>query len=247
MTVSVRYPGRPTRVRVLERPNRFLVVVRDDNGRVRRAHLPNPGRMEELLIPGETIGWVVPAPAGRNRSTDSTLVAVRHGRTPVSVDTGIATRLLGQALGAGALVGIRKGPWRPEVRQGRHRFDFGIPDRGGTGWRSLLEVKSSNLRVGSTALFPDAPTERGRRHLEALAGFVGNGRTADVVFAIQRDDVTEFRPNTALDPAFSVALQSARDAGVRLRAITLRVRPGGATLGRPVPVVLSSNAALASY
>jgi sugar fermentation stimulation protein A len=203
--------------------------------------------MEELLVPGETVGWIVPVPPSPSRATDATLVAVRHGRTTVSVDTGLATRLLGRELPLGTVPGIPGGAWQPEVREGPHRFDFGVRAPHGRGWSALLEVKSSNLRVGTTALFPDAPTERGRRHLDALADFAGPGRRADVVFAIQRDDVTQFRPNAALDPAFAAALGRARAAGVGVHALTLRVRPDRVSLGRRVPVVLPNVVGDASY
>lgn len=231
-------PGPVVRVRFLARPNRYLAVVRDGGGRRLEAHLPNPGRMEELLLPGLTTGWMVPAPPGRSRRTAWTLVAVRHGRSTVSIDPGLSTRLVGRALAGCGLPGVPRGPWVPEVRVGRHRMDFGLPGPTDRPWRALLEVKSSNLRVGRTAFFPDAPTERGRRHLDLLARHARGGRRSDVVFVVQRNDVDEFRPNARLDPAFAASLRRAASAGVRLHALTLRVRPGRAALGRSLPVVL---------
>lgn len=243
MTTWFHYPGPVVRVRFLSRPNRFLARVQDPKGRTLHAHVPNPGRMEELLLPGITMGWVVPARRGSSRTTEFTLVAVRHGRSTVSLDTGLANRLIGGALARKEIDALPPGPWLAEARLGHHRLDFGVPDTGATDWRALLEVKSSNLRVGRAALFPDAPTERGRRHLEVLTRFVGRRRRADVLFAVQRDDVEEFRPNAALDPAFAAALGRAAAAGVGLHAFTLHVRPERACLGRRIPVVLPEELA----
>ena len=241
MTTWFHYSRPLVRVRLLARPNRFLALVRDPTGRTRRVHVPNPGRMEELLVAGITTGWVVPAAPGSPRKTEFTLVAVRHGRSTVSVDTGLANRLLAAALANREIDGLAPGPWMAEARLGHHRLDFGVRDSRATGWRALLEVKSSNLRVGRTALFPDAPTERGRRHLEVLTRFVGRRRRADVLFAVQRDDVEEFRPNAALDPDFAAALGRAASAGVGLHAFTVRVHPERASLGRRIPVVLPEH------
>jgi sugar fermentation stimulation protein A len=234
--VQFRYSSDPLPVRFLARPNRYLAIVRrEPAGRPFEAHLPNPGRMEELLLPGATRGWVVRAEA-RGRRTDFDLVSVRHGRTIVSIDSRVANRLVGQALHSGAIPWARGSGWRSERRWGRHRFDFARQDPSDARITALLEVKSSNLRVGRTALFPDAPTERGRRHLDALAAAARRGIRADVLFAIQRDDVEQFRPNRLLDPSFARAFDRARRAHVGLHAFRLRVAPGHVVLGAAVPV-----------
>jgi sugar fermentation stimulation protein A len=227
--------GRPARpVRFLARPNRYLAIVRDDRGRPPfEAHVPNPGRMEELLVPGETQGWVVAAD-GPERRTHFDLVAVRHGRTLVSIDSRIANRLVARALAAEAIPSLGGTGWRAEVQVGRHRFDFARFDPKTGVISALLEVKSSNLKVGRWAMFPDAPTVRGREHLLALARARRRGIAAHVLFAIQRSDVDAFRPNRALDPEFARALDLARRAGVCVHAYRLRVRPEGVALLAPV-------------
>ena len=234
MPVRVGYPGPPLRVRFVERPNRFLAVVVDRAGRRLRAHVPNPGRMEELLVPGSTRGYVVPA-ARVGRSTSWDLVTVEHGRSLVSVDARIANRLVAQVLARRPPRGIPKGGWTPEVARGHHRIDFGRRDRSGR-ITHLLEVKSSNLRVDGTALFPDAPTRRGAAHLRTLATAVRSGIEATVVFAVQRDDVAGFAPNRVLDPDFGEALDAASRAGVHLLAHRLRVAPDGVAWGAEVPI-----------
>ncbi len=196
--------------------------------------------MEELLLPSETVGYVVPcARAGRRTRFD--LVSVRHGRTLVSIDSRIGNRLVARALALGRLAAAEPGPWVPEVRWADGRFDFArLRGRDGPP-RELLEVKCSNLRVGRTALFPDAPTARGRRHLLTLARAARRGIPGTVVFVIQRPDVEAFAPNSALDPDFARALGKARRAGVRLLAWSCRVRPGRVEWGEEVPVTAGAS------
>lgn len=233
---AVGYP-RPVRpVRFLRRTNRYLAEVRLlPGGPVVRAHVPNPGRMEELLVPGETTGYAVPV-SREGRSTGYDLVSVRAGGRLVSIDTRVANRMVGAALRRGQLRRFGPGPWRSEVRFGASRLDFGVPSPNGRGYSRLLEVKSSNLRVGSTGLFPDAPTDRGRRHLQELARAARTGVAAGVLFLVQRDDVQEVRPNAALDPEFARAMERAGAAGVQFSAQSISVRPGRLEWGGPLPV-----------
>ncbi len=233
---AVCYAGPVRRVRFLSRPNRYLARVRSiQGGPSFLAHVPNPGRMEELLLPGDTVGYVVPC-TRTGRRTRFDLVSVRHGRTLVSIDSRVGNRLVAQALALGRLSAVGPGPWVPEVRWADGRFDFARLHGQDGPLRELLEVKCSNLRVGRTALFPDAPTVRGRRHLLTLARAARRGISGTVVFVIQRPDVEAFAPNGALDPDFARALERARRAGVRLLAWTCRVRPGRVEWGKEVPV-----------
>ncbi len=232
-----RYPAPPLLVRVLDRPNRYRARVRGPGGGTAfPVHVPNPGRMEELLVGGTTEGYAIPV-GTQGRATSHDLVAVRHGRILVSIDPRISNRLAFQALEGGWLPGAPRGPWRPEYRLGRSRLDFA---RLGPEGRptALLEVKSSNLRVGRTAFFPDAPTERGTRHLRALTRARRRGLFAGVLFLVQRPDVREFAPNRRLDPEFARALGAAARAGVRLWAVRQRVRPDGAEWLGEVPIRL---------
>ncbi|MCI4322743.1 MAG: DNA/RNA nuclease SfsA [Thermoplasmata archaeon] len=232
------YPGVPQRVRFLERPNRFLARVRPESGGVSFwAHVPNPGRNEELLRPGRTIGCVVPVPRNPDRRTHHDLVAVRHGRTWVGLDTQVSNLLALRLLEHGAEPGFGSGPWQREVGGYGHRWD--LAQRGLDGRIThLVEVKSSNLRIGRRALFPDAPTERGTHHVRALATAARRGVRTGLLFAIQRDDVESFQPNAEMDPDFAAAVRHARSAGVRFSAWTLRVGLGTLEWGRRVPVDL---------
>lgn len=235
MTPSVRYPLPVRRVRFLGRPNRYLAYVAPrDGGRPFAAHVPNPGRMGELLVPGITEGWVAPV-YGDGRKTQYDLISVYHHRTLVSIDSRVGNRMAKAALAAGLLEEFGAGPWRAEVRWGQSRLDFAGGAAGGRP-DSLLEVKCSNLKVGDDALFPDAPTLRGARHLRELARAARQGIRAGVLITVQRHDPVRFRANAALDPAFAAAFRRARSAGVRVRAQCLRVLPGRLEWDREIPV-----------
>ncbi|HEV2519632.1 MAG TPA: DNA/RNA nuclease SfsA [Thermoplasmata archaeon] len=224
-------------IRFLRRPNRYLAIVqRESGGSPFAAHVPNPGRMEELLVPGDTLGFAVPA-ARPGRKTRFDLVAVRHGPELVSIDSRVANRLVAVALPMGIVAGLPHTHWRAEPTVGHARLDFGRFHPGTGRPEGYLEVKSSNLRVGEEALFPDAPTQRGRRHLEVLTSLARRGIRCDVLFAIQRDDVRAFRPNRVLDPEFAAALDRARGSGVGVHAIRMQVSPDRVRLSEVVPVV----------
>lgn len=217
------------------RRNRFLVEA-ERRGRVVLAHLPNPGRLRELLVPGATLSL---APrAGPDRKTKYDLVAVRAGDVWVSLDTRLPNRAVGRRLREGRLPEL--GSWprvRAEVPLGSSRVDFRLENDD----VYYLEVKSVTLVEGGTALFPDAPTERGRRHVEELAAALGPGVGAGVLFLVQRPDADRFRPHEAMDPAFARALRGAHAAGVEVHAY--RSRFDGATLVDFEPIQSSLGAA----
>lgn len=237
MSVRLRYEGTPREVVFLRRPNRFLAVVRSvRGGRPGSVHVPNPGRMVELLVPGATRGWIL---AARNpdRATSATLVSVGHEGTLVSIDTLAANRIVALALRAGAVGPLPRTGWRAEFPMGHHRFDFARLDPATGHVVHLLEVKSSNLKDGRLARFPDAPTERGARHLDALAAARRQGVRADVVIAVQRSDVDGFAPHWALDPTFARSFERARAAGVGVWVYTMEIRPGEIRWGRRLPLI----------
>src|SRR5262249_7800264 len=142
-----------------------------------------------------------------------------------------------QAVGSRWIPGTAGGGWRPEPRWGAGRLDFGrtAPDGRVT---DLVEVKCSNLAVGTTAMFPDAPTVRGTRHLREPTPAARSRIRATVVFVVQRSGMERFRPNAALGPAFAQALRTADRAGVAIRAFTTRVRRDRVTWEGPIPVDL---------
>ena len=208
----------------VRRLNRFAALV-EVGGRRALAHVANSGRLGELLVPGHAVYLRCPPAEGRRCPYDLALVQYR-GRL-VSVDARLPNLLVAEALAAGRIAPLCGYPLtRAEVRQGSHRLDF-VLERPGA--RCLVEAKSCTLVEGGVALFPDAPTERGRRHVELLTRAVQHaprprGRTdAAVVFVVQRADAVAFRPHAEADPALALALARAARAGVRILAYRCRV------------------------
>jgi sugar fermentation stimulation protein A len=225
------YPLQPATF--VARPNRFVVIVRHEDSTIRVA-CRDPGRLRELLVPGVRV-LIEPA-STPGRSTSHTIVLVRHRRRWVSVVPALANRIFEAALRRGGIHGLgRARITAREVRHGRSRIDFAISWRGET---ALLEVKSATLVEQGRALFPDAPTARGRRHLQELAAYCRRSRRAFVVFVVQRDDAHSLSPHTQNDPAFAKALADAVGAGVTVLAFACSVRPEGIRLDRRIPVVL---------
>ena len=229
--VGVRF-SRPLVVgRFVRRLNRFAALVQLE-GQEERVHVRNSGRLRELLTPGRPV--LLESAGCTERGTRFTLALVRLRRGYVSADAHLPNALVEAGLQQRAVPGCRDYELlRREPTMGRKRADFllGRGDR-----RCLVEVKSVTLVVGGVALFPDAPTERGREHLEHLIAACRRGLEAVVVFVVQRGDAVAFAPNHGTDPAFATALQRAAGAGVRVRAMICRVNTRGVWLHESVPV-----------
>lgn len=231
----------------IERPNRFVARVRLGDGRELPVHVASSGRMAELLLPGApavvavpgqtTAGWPEPG-----RKTAGRLLMVRTGPTWVSVDTSLPGKLFHRAAARGEcppFAGYTN--VRPEYRYGGSRIDFLLtaPDLP----PCLVEVKSvtsvlpdpDGVRV---ARFPDAPTDRGARHLRELAGALREGYRAAVCFIVQRDDAEAFGPWDDIDPIFGMTLREVAHAGVEVHALVMHVSPEGADLVGMLPVQL---------
>jgi sugar fermentation stimulation protein A len=164
------------------------------------------------------------------------MVLVRHRRRWVSVVPSLANTIFEQALQRGAVGGLSGARIvGREVRRGSSRIDFEVATRGA---RALVEVKSATLVEKGQALFPDAPTARGTRHLLELSKHCRKGGRALVVFVVQRDDARSLSPHRANDPVFAAALSHAVGTGVRVLAFACRVTPDGIRLDRRIPVVL---------
>lgn len=236
MAPRLPFGARLLAARFVERPNRFVVWARLGDGRLVRAHLADPGRLEELLQPGRRI-WLQPAADPRRKTRWSTVLAASpDGGGLISLDATLPNRLIARALAAEALDELAD--WqleRAEATLGRSRFDFLL--RSATGERLALEVKSVTLVEGGVGLFPDAVTARGRRHLEELAQLAGRpGWRAAVLFVAQRPDVRRVRADRRIDPAFADALETARAAGVELLARRCTVDLEAVELAGRLPV-----------
>lgn len=217
----------------LSRLNRFCVAVRVE-GQEALAHLPNSGRLRELLQPGRRL--LLAPRKGRGRRTPYDLALVDLGHALASADARLPLPLLVEALQEGRVEALRGyKPVRREVAWGHSRLDLLLHGPRGP---CLVEVKSVTLVVDGVGLFPDAPTERGRRHLEALVQASRQGREAAVVFVVQRGDARAFAPHREADPAFARLLAEAVQAGVRALAYRCRVTPREIALQDPVAVLI---------
>ncbi len=214
--VWVALPGPLTRTRFLERPNRFVIrCLSDGSNRVVTAHLPDPGRLTDLLVPGRGV-WLRRVPSPRRKLQWSAVLVETAGRSGlVSVDTTMPNRLIARALELGAMEELSD--WelsRREWRWGESRFDFLLRHRE-EARKLVLEVKSVTLVRDGVGLFPDAVTARGARHLAELARLARRkGWQAAILFVVQRHDAREVKAAAGIDPRFAAALKSASRAGV---------------------------------
>lgn len=246
-TPFVAFPACLTPVVIVRRRNRFAVeAALDGDGSLRAAgesqesrgcvlHLPNSGRMSELLTPDTPgLAWLH---STEGRKTQGTLLAVYYNNRWVSVDARMPNRLLQQCLEEQCLSQFAGyDGWQAEAAWGQGRIDFLLTSGDGSRPPLLLETKSCNLVEDGLALFPDAPTGRGARHLRELMDGVRSGYRAAVVWFVQRDDATRLAPHRQADPAFADAVADARAAGVELYAYRCRVTPEGIYVLDQIPV-----------
>ena len=228
----MRFSGRLVPAIFQSRPNRFLGVVLVD-GVETLCFIPNPGRMKELLYRGARVYLLLVQ--SDTRKTQYNLTLVDHEGTLVSVDSNVPNRLVREAVDRGIIEpfeGFRVK--KAEYTFGESRLDFLLESDSG---RLLLEVKSCTLIRDGVALFPDAPTKRGSRHLLTLTRGLTQGRSA-VFFLIQRSDANSFRPNMEMDPDFAANLKEANMKGVEVYAYSSRVDYDGVFLGSRVPLDL---------
>lgn len=218
------------------RPNRFLAVVRI-GGQEEIVHVKNTGRCRELLIPECTV--YLSRSDNPNRKTKYDLIAVekqREGKPPllINLDSQIPNAAAAEWLETGSLFSANA-VFRREVTHGSSRFDFSIMDG---NIQSFLEVKGVTLEQDGIALFPDAPTLRGVKHLQELTACQQAEIPAYLLLVIQMKEIRAFRPNDAMHPQFGEALRRAAAAGVMLLARDCIVTPDSITIDAPVPIQL---------
>jgi len=240
--------------RFIARPNRFIARVELD-GREETVHVKNTGRCKELLLPGCTV--YLEGSANPRRKTRYDLVAVekvRPGKPPllINMDSQAPNRVFGEwmAAGLGAGLGLPKPSLlRPETTWGNSRFDFyweeSCQDRSSEGEgrlcggrKGFVEVKGCTLEEDGLALFPDAPTQRGVKHLRELIACHRAGYETAVCVVVQMAGMTAFSPNDRTHPEFGAALREAAEAGVKVLAVECSVTPGSLVMAGPVPVRL---------
>lgn len=211
------------------RPNRFIAHVETQEG-LQVCHVKNTGRCRELLIDGAKVYLAESGNPARKTKYD--LVAVEKGRLLINMDSQAPNQVAAEYLPK-LLPGLTL--LRPETAFGSSRFDF-YAEAAGEKW--FVEVKGVTLEQDGVALFPDAPTARGVKHLRELCRCVEQGYRACVLFVVQMAGMACFTPNAATDPGFSAALAEAARSGVRVEAIGCQVAPNSLSPGAEIPVNL---------
>jgi len=221
--------------RFIARPNRFIAHAEVDS-EVVVAHVKNTGRCKELLVPGARV-YLEHAPHP-GRKTAYSLISVEKGNRLINMDSQAPNQVVAEALAAGWMPPQLPGP-ATEIRResvyGSSRIDFRFT---AAQTPVLMEVKGVTLEEDGLALFRDAPTERGVKHLRHLIKAKSEGFAAVALFVIQMPDIRAFSPNDRTHPAFGDALREAARAGVFVTAATCKVTPGSLCLDEAVEVRL---------
>jgi len=215
----------------LARPNRFIAHVQID-GQSQVCHVKNTGRCRELLIPGVTV--VLERAQNPSRKTPYDLIAVYKGDKLINIDSQAPNQVVGEWLAEG---GFFKNVTliRPECQYKNSRFDFYIEAE---GKKIFAEVKGVTLEQDGVVLFPDAPTERGVKHLRELMEAAKQGYEAYVFFVVQMEDCKYFTPNAETHPEFAEALRLAAQSGVKVMALSCNLGEDSLSINAPVKIKL---------
>jgi sugar fermentation stimulation protein A len=218
-------------------PNRFIAYAELDGQEI-VAHVKNTGRCKELLIPGVNV--VLQKIDNPARKTGYDLIAVWKGRRLINMDSQAPNKVFREYLRSGRYMeGITK--IKPEATYGGSRFDFYVE----AGQRkAFIEVKGVTLEDDGVVLFPDAPTQRGIKHLIELAACIREGYEGHMVFVVQMNDVLYFAPNNKTHPAFGKALAAAAESGVNISAYDCSVTEKSMVVGNPVQIRLEPEETL---
>lgn len=213
----------------IDRPNRFIANV-EINGKTEVCHVKNTGRCRELLVKGAAVYLAVSG--NPDRKTKYDLVAVKKGEILINMDSSApnkaAAEYLRKHFGKDALI-------KPEKVYGQSRIDFYAETK---GEKHLIEVKGVTLEENGSALFPDAPTERGVKHIYELCNAAAEGYKACILFVIQMKGVKDFSPNDKTHKAFGDALRYAKGQGVRIKAVDCVVTPQSMVIDSGIEIKL---------
>ncbi|MEL1222648.1 MAG: DNA/RNA nuclease SfsA [Candidatus Neomarinimicrobiota bacterium] len=217
----------------IERPNRFITII-EIGGKKHNSHLPDPGRLKELLIPGVSL-LVRPAPENKKRSTAFTTIMVNLRGQWISLVSTLPNQFVKYSFQNKCIpIFQRYKLVKPEVAIRNHRFDFLLHNKSGKNF--FLEVKSVTFVEDGIAKFPDAVTTRGRNHAKTLTDLVKEGEFAGILFVCQRPDATLFEPMWDRDPMFSNVLFNAYKMGVKVWCITLNISQTEISFNKEIPV-----------
>ena len=217
--------------RFVDRPNRFVAHVETEEG-LQTVHVKNTGRCRELLVPGAAVYLERGDRPGRKTAFD--LIAVEKGERLVNMDAQAPNKVFKEWVASGGF-SPEAVEVHPEFTYGASRLDFCLETASG---RHLVEVKGVTLEEGGAARFPDAPTERGVKHIRELQRAAEAGLEATLLFVIQMENIRTMAPNDETHPAFGAALREAAARGVRVCAWDCTVAPDRIATRRPVPVIL---------
>lgn len=230
---GIEIPGEKREGIFIRRLNRFVADVQMGK-EVVRCHVANTGRMRELLVPGSPVIARKAQNPGRKTNWDLIIAHSSKGK-PVLLESSMANRLIIEALKNHSLEGFTGySQVKGEVVFGSSRFDIELTGRGGS---CLIEVKCVTYVEGKVAKFPDAPTQRGRKHVLELIKAKEQGRRAAIIFVVQREDAVAFTPNRPLDPRFADAVNEAYRAGVEVAAYSCKVSRDMISLNKKIRVL----------
>ena len=216
----------------LARPNRFIAHV-EIAGREEIVHVKNTGRCKELLLPGATV-YVQHFPEGK-RKTKYDLIAVEKQNLLINMDSQAPNKVVQEWL-------VGQEPFgkitylKPECKHGDSRFDFYLETE---AKKMFIEVKGVTLEEKGVVMFPDAPTERGVKHVQELCHSLEQGYEAAIIFVVQMSGSRYFTPNRRTHAAFATALEQAAASGVQLLALTCAVTPDSLTINGKIPIHLA--------
>ncbi len=213
------------------RPNRFIAFVKIED-QVQTCHVKNTGRCRELLIPGAVV--YVQKSDNPARKTKYSVIGVKKGKRIINIDSQAPNRAVSEWLLKGGLLNDIT-LLKSEKTYGSSRFDFYIETR---KEKIYMEVKGVTLEDNGIVLFPDAPTERGVKHIKELCRCRQEGFLAYLIFVVQMKDVLYFKPNDFTDPEFGEALREAAELGVHILAVDCEVTMNGMEIRDEVPVIL---------
>ena len=217
----------------IERPNRFITII-EIGGKKHKSHLPDPGRLKELLIPGVSL-VVRPAPENKKRSTAFTTIMVNLKGQWISLVSTLPNQFVKYSfLNKCIPIFQRYKLVKPETAIRNHRLDFLLSNKSGKNF--FLEVKSVTFVEDGIAKFPDAVTTRGINHAKILTDLVKEGEFAGILFVCQRPDATLFEPMWDRDPMFSNVLFNAYKMGVKVWCITLNISKTEISFNKEIPV-----------
>ena len=219
---------------LIQRKNRFTAEVQLAEGKTIAAYVPTTGRLTGALSPGCRV-WLSQAHNPERKTAYTLLLTELQQGGLCSVNAALANALFAEAVTKSALATFPCEHIEKEVAHGHSRLDFRLSSQDAICW---VEVKSVTYVEDGVGMFPDAPTERGRRHLEVLAELAARGDLASAVFIAQRDDAYQFTPFEAVDPPFAQTLRQVHQQGVAIHAYRCEVSLEGITIEEEIPVVL---------